>query len=69
MLFKSNGYLPNHQFRKYRNENHIRNNFITINNNFSWDQIINQYEQYFMACYRSKNVFYPVKHEESILYK
>lgn len=54
---------------KYRNENHIRNNFITINNNFSWDQIINQYEQYFMACYRSKNVFYPVKHEESILYK
>jgi hypothetical protein len=54
---------------KYADETHIRNNYTTIKNHFSWDQIISQYEQYFMACYRSNNVFYPVKHEESILYK
>jgi glycosyltransferase involved in cell wall biosynthesis len=51
------------------NETHIQNNYITIKNHFSWDQIISQYEQYFMACYRSNNIFYPVKHEEGILYK
>jgi glycosyltransferase involved in cell wall biosynthesis len=53
----------------YSNETHILNNYLTIKNQFSWDQIINQYEQYFVACYRSANAFYPVKHEESILYK
>jgi glycosyltransferase involved in cell wall biosynthesis len=54
---------------KYSNEAHIQNNYATIKNHFSWDQIISQYEQYFMACYRTANAFYPVKHEESILYK
>ena len=53
----------------YSNENHIQNNYAAIKNHFSWDQIVGQYEQYFIACYRSNNVFYPVKHEESILFK
>jgi glycosyltransferase involved in cell wall biosynthesis len=54
---------------EYSNEVHIQNNYETVKNHFSWDQIINRYEQYFIACYRSANAFYPVKHEESILYK
>jgi glycosyltransferase involved in cell wall biosynthesis len=54
---------------EYLNEVHIQNNYATVKNHFSWDQIINNYEQYFIACYRSANAFYPIKHEESILFK
>lgn len=53
----------------YSNESHIQNNCLTINNYFNWEQIIGEYERYFIACYRSNNIFYPVKHEEGILYK
>jgi hypothetical protein len=57
--------------RTYLNETHIQNNYLTINKYFNWEQIVGEYEQYFIACYRSNNIFYPVKqkHEESILYK
>ncbi len=55
--------------RTYFNETHIQNNYLTINKYFNWEQIIGEYEQYFIACYRSNNIFYPVKHEEGILYK
>jgi len=55
--------------RTYYNETHIQNNFLTINKYFNWEQIVSEYEQYFIACYRSNNIFYPVKHEEGILYK
>jgi glycosyltransferase involved in cell wall biosynthesis len=54
---------------QYFNEVHIQNNFATINSYFSWDQIINQYEQYFLACYYSNRTYYPIRHEEGILYK
>jgi glycosyltransferase involved in cell wall biosynthesis len=54
---------------QYYNEIHIQNNFFTINNHFSWDQIISQYEQYFLACYHSYHTYYPIRHEEGILYK
>lgn len=53
----------------YYKETHIQNNFLTINKYFNWEQIVSEYEQYFIACYRSNNIFYPVKHEEGILYK
>ena len=55
--------------RKYLNEIHINNNYDTISNNFSWDRIISQYESYFIACYLANREYYPLKHEESVLYK
>ena len=54
---------------QYYNEIHIHNNFFTVNNHFSWGQIISQYEQYFLACYYSHHTYYPIRHEEGILYK
>jgi glycosyltransferase involved in cell wall biosynthesis len=54
---------------QYYNETHIQNNYVTIKNQFGWDRIIGQYENYFLACNHAKNIFYPIKHEESILYK
>jgi glycosyltransferase involved in cell wall biosynthesis len=53
----------------FTNLTHIQNNYLTISNYFNWKQIIGEYEQYFMACYRSNNIFYPVKHKEGFLYK
>ena len=47
---------------KYDNETHIQTNYSTIKNYFNWEQIISQYEQYFVTCYRSNNIFYPTKH-------
>jgi glycosyltransferase involved in cell wall biosynthesis len=55
--------------RTYFNETHIQNNYLTINKYFNWEQIVGEYEQYFNACYRSNTIYYPVKHEEGILYK
>jgi glycosyltransferase involved in cell wall biosynthesis len=54
---------------QYLNETHINNNFITISNEYTWDQIINKYENYFLACYLSNQEYYPLNREESILYK
>ena len=53
----------------YFNETHVQNNYLTTNKYFNWEQIIGEYEQYFFACYRSNNIFYPTKHEEGILFK
>lgn len=47
---------------KYYDETHIQTNYSTIKNHFNWEQIISQYEQYFVTCYRSNNIFYPTKH-------
>ena len=47
---------------KYYNETHIQTNYSTIKNYFNWEQIVSQYEQYFVTCYRSNNIFYPTKH-------
>jgi glycosyltransferase involved in cell wall biosynthesis len=55
--------------KKYLNEDHINNNYNTIANGFSWDRIISQYENYFLTCYLSNREYYPLKHEESVLYK
>jgi glycosyltransferase involved in cell wall biosynthesis len=54
---------------QYYHEIWIQNNYAKIKYHFSWDQIISQYENYFLACCLSKNTYYPVKHEERILYK
>lgn len=51
------------------NQSHVENNYSTIKNSFDWEQIVAEYEQYFVACYRSINIFYPVKHKEGLLYK
>ena len=53
----------------YANEKHINNNYSTVANEFSWEQIIDQYENYFLSCYKTKQEYYPLKHEGSILYK
>lgn len=53
----------------YSNQIHIDNNYSTITNEFSWEQIIDQYEHYFLTCYKINQEYYPLKHEGSILYK
>lgn len=53
----------------YFNEIHIQNNLVTINNYFNWEQIISEYEQYFISCYRSNNIFSSVTQKEGILYE
>jgi glycosyltransferase involved in cell wall biosynthesis len=55
--------------KKYLNEVNINNNYDIISNSFSWDQIISQYESYFIACYLTNREYYPLKHEQSVLYK
>ena len=47
----------------------LNNNYSTIVNEFTWDQIVDQYENYFVTCYLANRKFYPLGHEESILYK
>ncbi len=54
---------------QYLNEVHINNNYSTITIEFSWNQIIDQYESYFLTCYLANQEYYPLKHEESFLYK
>ncbi len=53
----------------YANEKYIDNNYSTVTNEFSWEQIIDQYENYFLHCFKTKHEYYPLKHEGSILYK
>jgi glycosyltransferase involved in cell wall biosynthesis len=54
---------------QYVNEVHIKNNYTTIENEFTWDMIIDQYENYFLECHAAVHQYYPLKHEKSILYK
>jgi glycosyltransferase involved in cell wall biosynthesis len=53
----------------YSNEIFIKNNYAAIKSEFNWSRIIDQYESYFMACSLSNPGYYPLKHEERILYK
>jgi glycosyltransferase involved in cell wall biosynthesis len=54
---------------QYLNVTYVNNNYCTVKNEFTWDQIIEQYERYFVTCYLTNQEYYPVKPEESILYK
>jgi glycosyltransferase involved in cell wall biosynthesis len=54
--------------RQYSNGEHVRNNHTAIVNEFSWERIIDQYEDYIIECYRSGHEYYPFKKEKSILY-
>ncbi|MES1220613.1 MAG: hypothetical protein ABUT20_34240, partial [Bacteroidota bacterium] len=55
---------------QYADEAHISNNYATIENEFAWDMIIDQYENYFLECYAAVHQYYPIKkHEKNILYK
>jgi glycosyltransferase involved in cell wall biosynthesis len=53
----------------YSNELHIRENYSKVAKEFSWERITCQYENYFLECSMADKVYYPLKHEESILYK
>jgi glycosyltransferase involved in cell wall biosynthesis len=53
----------------YANQLHISNNYTTIQQEFTWQMIIDQYEHYFLECYATVHQYYPIKHEKSILYK
>jgi len=53
----------------YANENHIKNNYAAIQNEFTWEMIIEQYETYFIECCHASLRYMPLKHEKSILYK
>ena len=54
---------------KYSNETHILNNYARIENEFSWEEIIDQYENYFLECYQANHEYYPLSHEETIIYR
>jgi glycosyltransferase involved in cell wall biosynthesis len=54
---------------QFLNQRFINNNCSTIANEFTWDQIVDQYENYFLTCYLANRRFHPLQHEESILYK
>jgi glycosyltransferase involved in cell wall biosynthesis len=45
----------------FTNEAHIKENYATIVNEFTWDKIVNQYEYYFLACYLTNQSYYPLK--------
>jgi glycosyltransferase involved in cell wall biosynthesis len=53
---------------QYVNAVHIENNYSTIENEFTWDMIIDQYEDYFLECHPAIQ-FYPVTRQKSALYK
>jgi len=54
---------------QFANQMHILNNYETIVTEFSWESIIEKYENYFMECYLANQEYYPIKHEETILYR
>ena len=49
---------------QYCHDTWIQNNYSRIRNHFSWEEIISQYENYFLACYPSKTTYYGVNHQE-----
>ena len=54
---------------QYATKSHILNNYSTIENEFAWGSIIEQYEQFFIECYPANQEYYLLKHEETILYR
>ncbi len=56
---------------QYANTAHINNNYTSIQNEFTWPMIIEQYENYFLECYAAVHHYYPAKQEKpkTILYK
>src|SRR5450432_3417913 len=54
---------------QYANKKHIENNYATIQNEFTWEMIIDQYENYFLECHPAIHQYYPLNHKKSVLYK
>jgi len=54
---------------KYSNEAHIQNNYSKIENEFAWEDITDQYENYFLECYQAGREYYPLNNEKNILYR
>jgi hypothetical protein len=70
LLFTSSADVQNLiHANQYSNEVFIKNNYSTIAKEYTWNGIISQYEEFFLACYLGNQAYYPLKHEESILYK
>ncbi|HTE12290.1 MAG TPA: DUF1972 domain-containing protein [Chitinophagaceae bacterium] len=53
---------------KFLNKAHVQNNYATIENEFTWDMIIDQYENYFLECHPAAQ-YHPLKTEKNVLYK
>ena len=54
---------------QYVNKGHIENNYAAIKNEYTWDKIIDQYENYFLECHPVIHQYYPINQEKTILYK
>ncbi|MEP6728373.1 MAG: DUF1972 domain-containing protein [Bacteroidota bacterium] len=54
--------------KQYANKEHIENNYATIENEFTWDMIIDQYENYFVECHPATQ-YIPIKTEKPVVYK
>ena len=52
----------------YRRQDYVENNYASIKNSFTWEMIIQQYENYFLAC-RAVTQYQPVKKEKARVYK
>jgi glycosyltransferase involved in cell wall biosynthesis len=55
---------------RYLNPVHVKNNYDRISAEYSWKQITEQYENYFLECrYAGRKSYLPLKHEQDIFYK
>ena len=52
----------------YRQQDFIENNYATIKNRFTWEMIIEEYENYFLACCPATQ-YQAVKKEKAVVYK
>ncbi|CAN5829932.1 DUF1972 domain-containing protein [soil metagenome] len=57
------------QANAYSNETSILNNYTRIESEFSWEGIVEQYENYFLECYQANHEYYPLANEKTILYR
>ncbi|MEP6747754.1 MAG: hypothetical protein ABJB86_08510 [Bacteroidota bacterium] len=53
---------------EYANKKHIESNYSAIENEFTWDAIIDAYENYFLECHPAVYQYYPLNRENT-LYK
>jgi glycosyltransferase involved in cell wall biosynthesis len=54
---------------QYADGSHINNNYSTIINEFNWNMIIEQYENYFLECLQASHAHHHLKNERNIFYK
>lgn len=54
---------------QFVNTTHIENNYNCISREYSWKKITEQYENYFIECWRAGNSPLPLNYERNILFK